>query len=76
MKKINFEDKAKYILKSKLKRQGIDYCDLQKKLNKIGVKETYTSINQKINRGKFNFIFFLQCMHAIGIKTIIIDELT
>lgn len=38
------------------------------------IEETANSINVKINRGSFSFVFFLQVMKVIGAKTLRIEE--
>ena len=43
---------------------------MDERLKKIGVEESYSGIASKVNRGTFSFLFFAQCMHAIG-KTIV-----
>ena len=57
---------AKNFLKAELVRRDVGYETLVEKLNKIGVEETYHSINTKINRGTFSFAFALQCLSAVG----------
>lgn len=64
---------AKNMLKSELTRRGIDYEELVVKLSVIGVDENYNSINTKLNRGSFSFVFALQCLKAIGAKEIRLD---
>lgn len=69
-----WQRKATNLLKAELTRRGISYDQLQEKLLQIGVEETANSINIKINRGAFSFVFFLQTMKAIGAKTLRIEE--
>lgn len=61
---------AKNILKAELARKGVDYETLVAKLKEIGVEESYNSLNIKINRGTFTFLFFIQCMKAIGVDDV------
>lgn len=61
---------VKGLLKAELKRQGLGYADLAAKLAVLGVKENEPNIKNKINRATFTAIFFLQCLEAIGVKTI------
>lgn len=63
-----FEDLAKNILKGELKRRGITYADLAKRLEKIGVTETERNLNNKISRGGFSAAFLFQVMMAIEAK--------
>lgn len=69
-----WQKNATNLLKAELTRRGITYDQLQEKLAQIGIEETANSINVKINRGSFSFVFFLQTMRAIGGKTLRIDE--
>lgn len=64
---------AKNMLKAELTRRGISYESLAKKLQAIGVDENYNTINTKLNRGSFSFVFALQCFKAIDAKEIRLD---
>lgn len=64
---------AKNMLKAELKRRGIDYEMLVAKLKAIGVDESYNSVNTKLNRGSFSFVFALQCFKAMDAKEIRLD---
>lgn len=66
-------EKSTNILKSILTRRNIKYYELAIKLNEMGIEETQGSISNKISRGTFSFIFFMQCMEALGIKEIRLD---
>lgn len=66
--------KATNMIKAELTRRGIGYDELQEKLAAMGIEETANSINVKINRGSFSFVFFLQVMKAIGAKTLRLEE--
>ena len=61
-----FEDLAKNVLKGELKRRGITYAQLAKRLEKVGVTETERNLNNKISRGGFSAAFLFQAMVAIG----------
>ena len=65
-----FEELAKNILKGELKRRGITYAELAKRLERIGVTETERNLNNKISRGGFSAAFLLQVMQAIEAKEI------
>ncbi len=68
-----WEQRVKGILKAELKRRGIGYRELAEKLTEMGVPETERNIANKISRGGFTAVFFVQCLKAIGAKTIQID---
>ncbi len=61
---------VKGLLKGELKRRGVGYQALSQSLKAMGIDETPENIANKISRGKFTAVFFLQCMEAIGAKTI------
>jgi len=61
-----WQDRVKGILKSELKRRNLSYKQLSEKLREIGVEETELNIKNKISRGGFTAVFFVQCLVAIG----------
>ena len=67
---IAWKNSAKNMLKAELQLRGISYEQLVIKLQALGVDESYNSVNTKINRGSFSFIFVLQCLTAIGANEI------
>ncbi len=62
--------RVKALLKAELKRRNVTYAGLADHLAAIGVHETEPNIRNKIARGGFNAVFFLQCLSAIGCKTL------
>lgn len=66
-------DVAKGLLKAEVKRRNLTYGDLSQRLLEIGVSETPRNINNKIARGKFTFVFALQCLSAMKCETLRID---
>jgi Domain of unknown function (DUF6471) len=61
---------AKGIIRAELARRQLTYADLAGRLAAIGVKDNERNISNKINRGTFSAVFFLQCMEAIGVQNI------
>lgn len=57
---------ASQILKAELSRHGVKYGELKERLAALGIVESYGGLATKINRGKFSFTFFLQCMKTLG----------
>ena len=53
-------------IKAELAKAGVGYEELVNRLDAIGVQESYTGLAAKINRGTFSFLFFMQCMKALG----------
>ena len=69
-----YETRAKNLLKAELKRRGVTYAQLAAKLGGIGVQETERNLNNKISRGGFTAAFFLQCLVAVGCKTVALAD--
>lgn len=63
-------DRVKNILKSELKRRGVSYKELADRLQAMGINETERNINNKISRGGFTAVFFVQCLEAIGCRSV------
>jgi len=71
----DWQARVKGILKAELKRRDISYRDLAERLEAIGVKDSERNISNKIARGSFTAVFFVQCMKAIDCHTIHLDWL-
>jgi hypothetical protein len=65
---VEYETRAKNLLKGELKRRGVTYAGLAEKLAAIGVVENERNLNNKISRGGFTSAFLLQCLEAIGVS--------
>ena len=66
----DWKERVKGILKAELKRRNLSYADLASKLEAIEVKDSERNLSNKIGRGRFTAVFFVQCMEAIGCRTI------
>lgn len=66
---------AKGLLRAELARRQLSYADLAKKLSQVGISETDRNLSNKVARGSFTAVFLIQCLHAIGCKTIHLDGL-
>ena len=69
-----FEAKVKNLLKGELKRRGVTYAQLAAKLADIGVQETERNLNNKISRGGFTAAFLIECLEAIGCRTVHLED--
>ena len=65
-----WQERTKGLLKAELKRRNIGYRELADKLTAMGVPETEANIKNKISRGGFTAVFFLQCLEAAGCQTL------
>ena len=70
---VEYETKAKNLLKGELKRKGFTYAQLAEKLAAMGIQETERNLNDKISRGGFTGAFLLQCLTAIGAKNLTLE---
>ena len=69
-----WQARVKGILKGELKRRNIGYKELATRLEELGIHESERNINNKISRGGFTAVFFLQCLEAIGCQSIRLAE--
>lgn len=67
--------KTARFLKAELKRAGITYADLAKRLESHGLHETEASISSKLARGTFAATFFLACIAALELENVAISDL-
>lgn len=70
---MNWDANARNILKAEIVRRGMTYERLAKRMQEMGVEETSSSIANKMSRGTFSFVFFLQCMRALGVDNVAIE---
>lgn len=70
----DWQAKVKGLLKAELKRRNLSYADLAEKLSAMGIEDSGRNISNRVSRGTFTAIFFIQCMEAVGCRTIHLDE--
>ena len=67
---------AKHLINSELSKRNMNKQELAEKLKEAGFEVTSRiAITNKINRGTFSTIFFLECMTALGVKNISLEDL-
>jgi hypothetical protein len=69
-----WEDRVKGLLKAELKRRNVTYSDLVGKLADLGIMDSEPNIRNKISRGKFTAVFFVQCLEAIGASSLRLSD--
>jgi hypothetical protein len=67
--------KAARYLKAELKRAGVTYADLAKRLEAHGLHETEASVSSKLARGTFAATFFLACLAALEMDGVRLEDL-
>lgn len=63
-----WEQVAPLLLVQAMKTNKITYKDLEKRLKDMGVHESASRLNRKVNRQSFSAAFFFMCMSAMGQK--------
>jgi len=64
-----------HFLKVELKKAGVTYDELGRRLTAIGIEETKPSIANKLGRGTFSATFFLAALKALGKETINLTDI-
>jgi hypothetical protein len=67
---VEYETRAKRLLKAALKQRGVTYPELAKRLTEIGVRENAHNLANKISRGGFTAAFLLECLAVIGVRMV------
>ncbi len=62
--------KVKGILRAEMARRGMTYEQLAERLAELGVKDSAVNIRNKVARGGFSAVFFVQCLEAIGAREV------
>jgi 3-mercaptopyruvate sulfurtransferase SseA len=70
---VDWEGEVKGLLKAEVKRRNLTYEQLAAKLTEIGVHDSARNIINKINRGTFSAVFFVQCLRAMGCKAVSLE---
>lgn len=71
----NWEKTARGLLRAEMARQNISYKELSRRLETIGVIEKEKQLMNKVARGKFSFVFFLQCMYAMDVDSLWLPQI-
>ena len=62
-------------LKAEMKRAGVTYTELAKRLEEHGLQETEASITSKLARGTFAATFFLAVLAALELEGLRLENL-
>lgn len=62
-------------LKAELKRAGVSYKELARRLNEHGLQETEDSITSKLGRGTFAVTFLLATLAVLGLDGLRLEDL-
>ena len=67
--------KASRFLKAEMKRAGVTYAELAKRLEGHGLQETEASITSKLARGTFAATFLLAVIAALDLEGVHLGDL-
>jgi len=68
---------AKHLITRELSKRGMTRDDLNQKLQEAGFEVISSkALINKINNGTFSLTFFLQCMIALGVKNVSLEDIT
>jgi Domain of unknown function (DUF6471) len=59
---------------AELKRRGMTYADLARRMTNMGIRETEDSVTVKINRGAFSVWFFLAALNGDQIPQVRMED--
>jgi hypothetical protein len=65
---------VKGTLKAEMKRRGLTYEQLAERLAAIGEPTDPHVLRNKVNRGLFSAVFLFQCLKAMGVRNLSLDE--
>jgi hypothetical protein len=64
---------VKGLLRAEMARRAMTYEQLVEKLADLGVHDTAVNIRNKVARGGFSAVFFVQCLKAMGAREVRLD---
>jgi hypothetical protein len=69
-----WEELVKNMLRAEMMRRGISYTTLVERLAEIGIDDNELNLRNKVSRGRFSAVFFMQCMLAVGVALLQIPK--
>jgi hypothetical protein len=70
----DWERKVQTLLKVELTKRNLTYKQLSEKLAELGVTESEPNIRNKLSRGTFSAVFFVQCLEAMGCRSLQLSD--
>lgn len=67
--------KVARFLKAEMKRAGVTYAELARRLGERGLQETEASITSKLARGTFSAVFLLAVLGALDVGELRLADL-
>ena len=69
-----WEKKVQTLLKVEMAKRSLTYKQLSEKLAQLGVVESEPNIRNKLSRGTFSAVFLVQCLEAIGCRSLQLSD--
>ena len=63
-----WEEMVKNILRAEMMRRGVSYAGLADRLGEYGIEDNELNLRNKVSRGRFTAVFFMQCMQVLGVE--------
>lgn len=67
---------VKGILRAEMTRRSMTYEQLAERLAEFDVKDSAVNLRNKVARGGFSAVFWVQCLRALGVRQIDISDLS
>lgn len=71
---VDWAEDVKRLLRAEMTRRGLTYEQLSEQLAAIGVTDSPVNLRNKVARGKFTAVFLVQCLAAMGARTLRLDQ--
>ncbi|PZU17651.1 MAG: hypothetical protein DI591_02355 [Citromicrobium sp.] len=62
----DWEEMVKNMLRAQMMLEGVSYAALADRLAELGIMDNELNLRNKVSRGRFTAVFFMQCMMALG----------
>jgi len=62
-------------IRTAMRQRGLRYADLLGRLSAIGIQDNERNLRNKVARGAFSAVFFVQCLEVMGPTTLKLDML-
>lgn len=59
---------------AEMMRRGVSCAGLPDRLGQLGVSGNELNLKNKVSRGRFTAVFFMQCMQALGVDFLQISD--
>jgi hypothetical protein len=70
----DWAEEVKRLLRAEMARRGVTYDQLAEKLAAVGVNDSAVNLRNKVARGRFSAAFLIQCLSAMGARSLRISQ--